>query len=88
MHYLNPMNKMGEYSNYITSNITVGKLNEIDNWINSNMPELISDYIDTRYMEDMDYKEKMEQIAYSVPQTSRALEQLNLELKLKQLKTK
>jgi hypothetical protein len=39
-------------------------------------------------MEDMDYKEKIEQIAYSVPQTSRALEQLNLELKLKQLKTK
>lgn len=78
----------GEYAKYITDNVASGNLDNIKPWLNSNLESLVNGYISTQYNEDIEYKKKLEDLAYAVPNTSKALEQLNLEMKLNDLKIK
>ena len=85
LHRLNEVDKIGKYAKYITDNVASGNLDNIKPWLNYNMKSLIDGYINTQYNEPIDCKNKLEDLAYTVPNTSKALEQLNLEMKLKNL---
>lgn len=88
LHQLGPNNYIGECAQYVTSVVASGQLDQIQPWINDNMNTFVENYINTRYKEDMDMKRQIEDVAYSIPDNSKALEQLNLEMKLNEFKTK
>ncbi len=88
LHRLDEVDEIGKYAKYITDNVASGNLDNIKPWLNSNLGSLVNGYISTQYNEDIEYKKKLEDLAYAVPNTSKALEQLNLEMKLNDLKIK
>lgn len=87
-HMLSATTTIDQYAEYATNMIASGKLDDINTWITGNLSIFIEDYVNTRYKEDNNLKKDYETIAYSIPNTNKALEQLNLEMHLHMFKTK
>lgn len=88
LHQLQPKDYIGECATYVTSVIASGQLEQIQPWIDQNIDTFIDSYITSRYKEDEQRKQQMEAMAYSIPTHEKALEKLNLEMKLNEFKTK
>lgn len=87
-HLLSPTEYMDQCTQYVTSMAYNGKIAEMDEWFTNNLPLFIHEYINTNYKRTEQQRQQYEDIAYSIPETSKALEQLNLEMHLQQIKTK
>lgn len=87
-HQLKPQNFEGECASYITGVAYQGGLNDesFKSWLSSDevISTLAGSYVQTKYKND-NKKSMMEQVAWSNPVTTKAKEQLNLQMKLDEI---
>lgn len=67
---------------YVTEVAASGQLDQISDWINSNITTFIEIYVDERYKKDEFVKNNMESASYENPLTNKAIEKLNLEINM------
>ena len=88
LHRLTPQDFSDECADYITTITYCGQLDEAKNkvWIKDNMTTFIDIYVDECYGKSPDQKAEREEMCYGNPFTTKALEQLNLEMNLNRIK--
>ena len=72
----------------VTELIARGEFSMTEDWYNRNMDSLILNYIILKYKKDTEIKEKYDAFANENPLCKKALEQLEMELQLQQVKEK
>lgn len=88
LHRLTPQDFGDECADYITTITYYGQLDEEENkvWIKDNIATFIDIYVDECYGKSPDQKAEREELCYGNSVTTKALEQLNLEMSLNMLK--
>lgn len=88
LHRLNPQDFNDECADYITEITYCGQLDkeENQNWLKNNMAIFIDIYVDECYRSKPEDKTQREELCYGNSVTTRALEQLNLEMSLNRIK--
>ena len=77
---LNVIDYIDKLAEDMSKTIAKGKMDEINSWINKNIESLIDNYVERKYLCDMEYRQDYESLVYDDYITNRALEQLNLEM--------
>lgn len=77
---LNVTDYIDKLAEDISKTIAEGRMDEINSWIDKNIESLIDNYVEKKYLCDMEYRQDYECLVYEDYVTNRALEQLNLEM--------
>lgn len=84
-HQLAAQSYRDQCCEYITQMTANGQVDQIGEWLNSVIPELVDTYVSEVYRQDSDIRNRIEEISYQDPLTNKALEKLNLEMNIKSL---
>jgi len=91
LHKLSFTEKTDKIAKMISEFVADGNLVDVLNWINSDqgiMKILIDNYVDIAYQKDLELKEAYAYMTHRNDITNKAMEQLNLELSLNNIKSK
>lgn len=88
LHMLSPSEYIDQCADYISQIIAAGEFDKIQDWIDINLSHFINEYASFKYNKKEETKEHYNNIALENPVCERALEQLNLEMHLNQIKNK
>ena len=83
---LNATDYIDKLAKDISKTIADGRIDEINSWIDKNIELLIDNYVERKYLSDMEYRQDYESLVYDDYVTNRALEQLNLEMHIDVIK--
>lgn len=86
LHRLTPQDFYDECAGYITNIVYSGQLEANKQWIKGNLGTFIDVYVEEYYGKPVEDKSQREEMCYGNNLTTKALEQLNLEMKLEQIK--
>lgn len=86
LHLLTPQNFEDQCADYITNIIYSGQLEANEDWILGNIGSFIDIYVNECYDLSPELKDQREELCYGNSVTTKALEQLNLEMKLNSIK--
>lgn len=86
LHKLVPQDYYDECATFLTNVAYSGSLEQQDSWISVNIPVFIDVYVEEMYGKNIEDKAQREQLSYENSITSKALDNLNLEMSLNRLK--